>query len=80
MAKKIKSPYKTRNKYRETYCTTLNKVFKYTTSKYSDRTMSQFVDGGQKYTYADFREKCNMRIIRRSKSAFSLLLNSERPA
>ena len=60
MAKKIKSPYKTRNKYRETYCTTLNKVFKYTTSKYSDRTMSQFVDGGQKYTYADFRERCNM--------------------
>ena len=60
MAQKIKNPYKTRNKYRETYCTTLNKVFKYTTSKYSDRTMAQFVDGGQKYTYATFRERCNM--------------------
>ena len=60
MAQKIKNPYKTRNKYRETYCTTLNKVFKYTTSKYSDRTMAQFVDGTQQYTYAAFREKCNM--------------------
>ena len=60
MAQKIKNPYKTRNKYRETYCTTLNKVFKYTTSKYSVRSMALFVDGGQKYTYAAFREKCNM--------------------
>ena len=60
MAQKIKNPYKTRNKFRETFCTTLSKVFEYTTSKYSARTMSQFVDGGQKYTYASFREKCNM--------------------
>lgn len=60
MAQKIKNPYKTRNKFRETFCTTLSKVFEYTTSKYSDRTMSQFVDGGQKYTYATFRERCNM--------------------
>lgn len=60
MAKKIKSPYKLRNKHRETYCTTLNKVFQYTTTTYSERTMSQYVDGEQKYTYASFREKCNM--------------------
>ena len=52
MAQKIKNPYKTRNKYRETYCTTLNKVFKYTTSKYSDRTMAQFVDGGHQRDHA----------------------------
>lgn len=60
MSKKIKSPYKLRNKHRETYCTTLNKVFQYTTTTYSERTMSQYVDGEQKYTYASFREKCNM--------------------
>ena len=60
MAQKIKNPYKTRNKFRETFCTTLSKVFEYTTSKYSDRTMSQFVDGTQQYTYATFRERCNM--------------------
>ena len=59
MARNSKNPYKTRNSYREIYCTTLNKVFQYATSKYGNRTMSQFVDGGQKYTYATFGEKCN---------------------
>ena len=60
MSKKTKSPYKVRNSHRETYCTTLNKVFKYTTTVYWDRTMAQFVDGGQKYTHSSFKEKCNM--------------------
>ncbi|MBQ7734334.1 MAG: AMP-binding protein [Bacteroidales bacterium] len=59
MARNSKNPYKTRNSYRETYCTTLNRVFQYATSKYSNRIMSQFVDGGQKYTYAAFRKRCN---------------------
>ena len=56
---KSKSPYKSRNSYRETYCTTLSRVLQYATTHYRDRTMSQFVDGSQKYTYAVFREKCH---------------------
>lgn len=71
MSKKIKNPYKVRNSHRETYCTTLNKVFKYTTTVYWDRTMSQFVDGGQKYTYSGFREKCNMLSTRLSRFGIS---------
>jgi long-chain acyl-CoA synthetase len=69
--KKIKTPYKVRNKYREIFCTTLNKVFQYTTSKYWDRTMAQFVDGEQKYTYSSFGEKCNMLSTRMSRFGIS---------
>ena len=71
MSKKTKSPYKVRNSHRETYCTTLNKVFKYTTTVYWDRTMAQFVDGGQKYTYSSFKEKCNMLSTRLSRFGIS---------
>ncbi len=71
MSKKTKSPYKVKNGHRETYCTTLNKVFKYATTVYWDRVMSQFVDGGQKYTYSSFREKCNMLSTRLSRFGIS---------
>ena len=59
MAKKIKSPYKAwrRYRYRENTCTTLHKVFDYSTTTYSKRIAFQYVDGGQQYTYADFRTK-----------------------
>ena len=59
MAKKIKSPYKALRKYRyrENYCTTLHKVFDYATTNYAKKVAFQFVDGGQQYTYADFRTK-----------------------
>jgi len=59
MAKKIKSPYKAWRKYRgrENTCTTLHKVFDYATTTYSKRVAYQYVDGGQKYTYAEFRTK-----------------------
>ncbi len=67
MSKKIKSPYKERKKYRETYCTTLNKVLKYTTSKYFGRVMSQYTDGTQKMTYDKFRDKCDMLSMRMSR-------------
>ncbi len=67
MAKKKKTPYKTRNKYRETYCTTLSRVFDYTTTKYWKRQMAQFIEGGQSYTYSSFREKCNMLSTRMSR-------------
>ena len=59
MAKRIKSPYKAWRRYRgrENACTTLRKVFDYATVKYADKVAYQFVDGGQQYTYADFRTK-----------------------
>ena len=59
MAKKIKSPYKAWRKYRgrENTCTTLHKVFDYATTNYAKRVAYQYVDGGQKYTYAEFRTK-----------------------
>ena len=71
MAKRIKSPYKERKKYRENYCNTLSKVVEYTSTKYMDRTMAQFVDGGQKYTYGSFREKCIMLSTRMSRFGIS---------
>ena len=59
MAKRIKSPYKAWRRYRgrENTCTTLRKVFDYATDKYAERIAYQFVDGGQQYSYADFRTK-----------------------
>ena len=59
MPKRIKSPYKAWRKYRfrENSCTTLKKVFDHATTAYSQRVAFQYVDGGQKYTYADFRTK-----------------------
>ena len=59
MAKRIKSPYKAWRRYRnrENTCTTLHKVFDYATTNYAKRIAYQFVDGGQQYTYADFRVK-----------------------
>ena len=59
MAKRIKSPYKAwrRYRYRENTCSTLHKVFDYATTNYAKRIAYQFVDGGQRYTYADFRTK-----------------------
>ncbi|MBR1699124.1 MAG: AMP-binding protein [Bacteroidales bacterium] len=59
MAKKIKSPYKAWRKYRhrENTCTTLHKVFDYATTNYAKRIAFQYVDGGQKYTYSEFKAK-----------------------
>ena len=66
MAKKIKSPYKAWRKYRsrENTCTTLHKVFDYATTNYAKRVAYQYVDGGQQYTYEDFRRKVNQLSMR----------------
>ena len=69
MAKKIKSPYKAWRKYRsrENTCTTLHKVFDYATTNYAKRIAFQYVDGGQQYTYEEFRrktEQLSMRMTR----------------
>ncbi|MBO5563340.1 MAG: AMP-binding protein [Bacteroidales bacterium] len=73
MAKKIKSPYKPWRKYRsrENYCSTLHKVYEYATHTYSKRTAYQFVDGGQHYTYASFRAKCDQLSQRMSRYGIS---------
>ena len=43
---------------RENYITTLAKLFDYSTIAFAKRTLSQYVDGSQAYTYASFRKKC----------------------
>ncbi|MBO7396994.1 MAG: AMP-binding protein [Bacteroidales bacterium] len=59
MAKKIRNPYRAWRRYRgrENTCTTLHKVFDYATTNYAKRVAYQYVDGGQRYTYAEFRTK-----------------------
>jgi long-chain acyl-CoA synthetase len=66
MAKRIKSPYKAWRRYREREqtCTTLRKVFEYATTKYAERTAYQYVDGGQKYSYEEFRRKTEQLSLR----------------
>lgn len=67
--KRIKSPYKAWRKYRarEEYCTTLHRVFEYSTAHYANKVAYQYVDGGQKYTYAEFKmatERLSQRMSR----------------
>lgn len=38
---------------------TLSDILDYSSSKYAKRTVSDYVDGGQKYTYAGFKEACD---------------------
>ncbi len=52
-------PYKTRQRSREVNCTTLRWLYLYATKKYSGRTLSRYVDGGQKYTYEEFKHRCD---------------------
>lgn len=60
MASHLSKIYRTRNRYRQSYCTSLNKLFKYASSIYDEQKMSQFIDGTQAYTYSSFRERCNL--------------------
>ena len=66
MPKRIKSPYRPwrRYRYRENYCNTLHRVFDYATTTYSRRIAYQYVDGGQKYTYSEFRSKVEQLSLR----------------
>lgn len=56
MAKKIKSPYKQKLKFRETNNTTLRRVYDFSTAKYRNRKATEFVDGTQAYTYGSFHD------------------------
>ena len=62
-----KSPYKMKNRFRENNCTTLRRLYDYSTAKYADRPCSRFVDGGQEYTYQTFREACDRLSVRMSR-------------
>ena len=66
MAKKIKNPYRAWRKYRkrEQTCTTLHKVFDHSTNTFAKRIAYQYVDGGQQYTYEEFRRKVNQLSMR----------------
>ncbi|MBQ4458849.1 MAG: AMP-binding protein [Clostridia bacterium] len=44
---------------REVNCTNLNWLYHYATKKYEGRKMSQYSDGGQAYTYGEFKLKCD---------------------
>ena len=50
--------YKKLTTSKETYITTLARLFEYSTTAYAPRPLSQFVDGTQTYTYESFRHQC----------------------
>ena len=55
-----KNNYKMKLTSREANCTTLRKLYDDSTTKYWKRLMCTFIDGGQRYTYGEFREKTNL--------------------
>ena len=67
----MSKPYKTRLRKRERYCSTLGKLFAYSTNKYRKRKVSQYADGTGGYTYGEFREKCELLSIRMSRFGIS---------
>ena len=50
--------YKRLLRNREYSTTTLAKLFENSTTSYARRPLSQYLDGSQSYTYAQFRQKC----------------------
>lgn len=46
-------------RYRESYVTTLGKLYDYCTSKFPGRTLSRVFEGDLEYSYADFKHKCD---------------------
>ena len=69
--RKFKSPYKKKDKFREIHCNTLRRVYEYSTTNYSERKATQYVDGGQAYTYKEFREKTDRLSVRMSRYGIS---------
>ena len=67
----MKSPYKKRNRYREINNTTLRRVYEYSTTKYSNKPVNQYVDGTQAYTYESFRHACDQLSQRMSRYGIS---------
>ena len=66
-----RTPYKTRKSYGERHCTTLSRLYEYSTTKFRKRAMAQFTDGGQAYTYGEFKEQCDRLSHRMSRFGIS---------
>ncbi|MBP5720249.1 MAG: AMP-binding protein, partial [Bacteroidales bacterium] len=57
--------------YRDHYPQTLRELFENSTERYSRRTLSQYVDGGDRYSYARFRDVCDRESQRLSRFGIS---------
>ncbi len=81
--RKHKHPYRIRNvfvrlnpkrlfrAYRDHYPQTLRELFENSTDRYSKRNLSQYVEGGDCYTYARFRDVCDRESQRLSRFGIS---------
>ena len=57
--------------YRDHYPQTLRELFENSTERYSRRTLSQYVEGGDRYSYARFRDVCDRESQRLSRFGIS---------
>ena len=64
-----KHPY--RISVRDNYPQTLRELFENSTRRYAKRSFSRFIDGGQAYTYARFRDVCDLQSQRLSRFGIS---------
>ena len=81
--KKHKHPYRIRKLFvrlnprrifrsgRDHYPGTLREMFENSTDRYAKRTLSQYVDGGCKYSYSAFRDVCDRESMRLSRFGVS---------
>ena len=69
----MKSPYKLHRRYRrrDSYVTTLQRLYEYGTSHYYDRQMNRFSDGTGGYTYKSFKETVDALSVRLSRYGIS---------
>ena len=69
----MKSPYKLHRRYRrrDSYVTTLQRLYEYGTSRYYDRQMNRFSDGTGGYTYKSFKETVDALSVRLSRYGIS---------
>ena len=69
----MKSPYHFHRRYRrrDSYVTTLQRLYDYGTSHFYDRRMNRFSDGTGGYTYASFKETVDALSVRLSRYGIS---------
>ena len=57
--------------YRDHYPQTLRELFESSTERYAKRTLSQYVEGGDRYSYSHFRDVCDRESVRLSRFGIS---------
>ena len=57
--------------YRDHYPQTLRELFETSTERYAKRTLSQYVEGGDRYSYSHFRDVCDRESVRLSRFGIS---------